>query len=56
MDIRIGLTCNHKCVFNWNAFEAQFNKANTFSGGITIIVPRDEFSFKFYRSWIKLSV
>ena len=38
MDIRIGITCNHKCMFNWSAFEAQFNKANKFLGIISIIV------------------
>lgn len=45
MDIRIDITCNHKCVFNWNAFEAQFNKANKFPGSINIIVLSAEFWF-----------
>ena len=38
MDVRVGITCDHKCVFNWSAFEAQFNKANKFPGIINIIV------------------
>lgn len=38
MDIRVGITCDHKCVFSWSAFEAQFNKANKFPGIINIIV------------------
>lgn len=38
MDRRIGITCDHKCMFSWSAFEAQFNKANKFPGIINIII------------------
>lgn len=34
----MGITCDQKCMFNWSAFEAQFNKANKFPGIINIIV------------------
>lgn len=38
MDLRTGITCDHKCKFSWSAFEAQYNKANRFPGVINIIV------------------
>lgn len=38
MDVKIGITGDHKCMFNWCAFEAQFNKANKFPSIINIIV------------------
>lgn len=46
MDIRIGITYNHKCMFNWSVFEAQFNKANKFPGIINIIVSLLGFDFQ----------
>lgn len=55
MDIRIGITCNHKCMFNWSAFEAQFNKANKFPGIINIIVLTVGFWFLksyFSKKWV----
>lgn len=54
MDIRIGITCDHKCMFNWSAFEAQLNKANKFPGIINIIVL--SFGFWFLKSYLRKKI